>query len=349
MTTSFPVSIFQALSLGLIVSVVAGLLAIWLARRWNLMDVPGSEPHKQHSQPIPIAGGIALLLTLLVGWLLNPGGAGALARFILPSLVVFGIGLADDFRPVRFWIKLLAEGCAAVLLIVLGGQVQAVQSSLNNLPLPLAQGLDVIITILWLVGIANAYNFVDSMDGLATGVSVIVTIFFAFASLFAGQTLLAHLMSYLVGACLGLYLLNSAPAKMFLGNSGALFMGFLLAETALLYNPRIFPQLSSWYVPIMVLGLPLFDMVLVVTSRLRRGMPVYKADLGHTYHRLVAHGLDPGRAVLTMQLASIILGCLAFISIDQTPYVANAIFIGVCITGLGLLLYLDPPIHRPRN
>ncbi len=348
MTTKFPVSIFEGVLLGLAVSVIAGIFAIQLALRGNLVDIPGSEPHKQHSHPIPTAGGIALMLTLLVGWILNRGGSANLVKVMLPSLIVFGIGLADDFRSISFWKKLVVESLAAVLLIILGGEVHVVESSLRTLPLLIARSADALITILWLVGIANAYNFVDSMDGLATGLSVIVTGFFTFASLFAGQTQLAHYMAYLVGACLGLYLLNSSPARLFLGNSGALFMGFLMAETALLYNPRVFPQLSSWYVPIMVLGLPLFDMILVITSRLRRGIPIYQADLRHTYHRLVAHGLEPGRAVLSMHLASIVLGCLAFISLNQTPYVANAIFIGVCLTGLGLLFYLDSPVSPSK-
>ncbi len=349
MTTNFPISIFQGVLLGIFVSLAASLFAIRIARRLNLVDIPGSEPHKQHKHPIPMAGGISLLLTLLIGLLLNLRNLESFWKYLIPSVVIFGIGLVDDFRPIRFWPKLGGQLCAALVLIMFGGQVHVIQRSLANWPLLLTKGLDIAITILWLVGIANAYNFVDSMDGLATGLSVIVAVFFSFTSLLSGQILLAHFMSYLVGACLGLYLLNSAPARLFLGNSGTLFLGFLLAETSLLYNPRIFPQLSSWFVPIMVLGLPLFDMALVVGSRLRRGIPIYRADLGHTYHRLVALGLEPGRAVLAMQMASIALGCLAFIAINQTPYVANAIFVGVCLIGFSLLVYLDHPRQRPSS
>ena len=349
MKTDFPVSIFQGILLGLLVSFLACLLAIWLARRWNLVDIPGREPHKRHDHPIPIAGGTALLLALLVGWILNPGGSGDLGKLVIPSLIVFGVGLIDDFHPLRFWIKLVIQIAAAVLLIVLGVQVLAVENGFKELPPLLAHSLDIAITILWLVGIANAYNFIDSMDGLATGLSVVVAVFFAFTSLFAEQSTLAHFMAYLVGVCFALFLFNTSPAKLFLGDSGALFLGFLLGETSIFYNPRIFPQLSSWFVPIMVLGLPLFDIALVVISRLRRGLPVYRADLGHTYHRLVSLGLEPGRAVLTIHLASIVLGCLAFIAISQTPLVANAIFIGVCVVGLVAIFYLDDPKRWPKT
>jgi UDP-GlcNAc:undecaprenyl-phosphate GlcNAc-1-phosphate transferase len=348
MQTSFPISIFQGVLLGLSISLISCLLAIRIARRLKLVDIPGRELHKQHSQPIPLAGGISLLITLLLGWLLNPGSIAIFWKLMIPSLLVFGIGLVDDFHPIRFWIKLVGQICAAGLLIALGVQVHAVESGLRDFPILLAQGLDVFITILWLVGITNAYNFIDSMDGLATGLSVIVTFFFSFATLFSEQMELAHFMSYLTGAFLGMYLLNSAPAKLFLGDSGAMFMGFLLAEMSLSYNPKIFPQLSSWFVPVMVLGLPLFDIALVVFSRFRRGLPVYQADRGHTYHRLVALGLEPGRAVIAMHMASIALGCLAFIAMNQTPYIANAIFMSVCIVGLSLLVYLDHPKRWPK-
>jgi len=348
MQTTFPSSIFQGILFGLAVSLISCLIAIRIARRLKLVDVPGRELHKQHDLPIPLAGGISLLLTLLIGWLLDSRSMADLWKLMIPALLVLGIGLADDFRPVRFWMKLLGQTCAGILLIALGVQVHFVENGVSWLPPFLAQGLDMAITILWLVGIANAYNFIDSMDGLATGLSAIVTVFFSFTTLFAGQIMLAHFMAYLAGAFLGLHLLNSPPAKLFLGDSGALFMGFLLAETSLLYNPKIFPQLSSWFVPIMVLGLPLFDIALVVFSRLRRGLPVYRADRGHTYHRLVALGLEPIRAVLVIQMTSIVLGCLAFIAMNQVPYIANGIFIGVCIIGLVLLAYLDHPKRWPK-
>ncbi len=335
--------------LGLLISLAVCLFAIWLARRWNLVDIPGREPHKQHDHPIPIAGGLALLLALLIGWIFHSGISNDLWKLLLPSLAVFGIGLLDDFRPVRFWIKLVVQVAASILLIVLGVQVLAVENGFREMPLFLSRGLDMFITVLWLVGMANAYNFIDSMDGLGTGLSVVAAVFFAFTSLIAGQAELAHFMAYLVGVCFALLLFNSAPAKLFLGDSGALFLGFLLGEVSIYYNPRVFPQLSSWFVPIMVLGLPLFDIALVVLSRLRRHLPVYRADLGHTYHRLVSLGLEPGRAVLTIHLASIVLGCLAFIAIGQTPWVANAIFAGTCALGLILIFYLDDPKRWPRD
>ncbi|HEY2979897.1 MAG TPA: MraY family glycosyltransferase [Anaerolineales bacterium] len=341
MTTDFPVSIFQVVALGLVLSMLAGLLAIALARRTGLIDKPGGEPHKLHTKPTAIAGGLALFVVLVLGWFLNRREFGDLWKVLLPAAVIFAVGLWDDYRRVRFWVKLALEILAVGLLIAFGIQVHVIQISFPEVPASVAGVLDILITIVWLVGMTNAYNFVDSMDGLATGIAVITSIFLAFTSLFSGQVGLAHFMAFLAGACYGLYFFNSFPARLFLGDSGALSLGFLLATTSMLYNPRVFPQPSSWFVPVMILGVPIFDILLVVISRLRRSQPVYKADRGHTYHRLVAMGLPPNQAVLLLHIATLLLGCLAFIALNLQPVAANIIFAGVVLAGLLALALMD--------
>jgi UDP-GlcNAc:undecaprenyl-phosphate GlcNAc-1-phosphate transferase len=341
MTTDFPVSIFWNVALGLVFSVVAGLIAIEYARQRGLMDTPGREPHKLHSKPTPIAGGIALFLVLLSGWLVNQNDFGDLWKVLVPTLVIFVMGIIDDFRYVRIWVKLIIEIAAASILIALGIQVHAVHAIFAGIPISAANAIDVLITIFWLVAMTNAYNFVDSMDGLAVGIAVITSTFLAFASLFSGQTNLALFMAFLAGACYGLYYFNSFPARLFLGDSGALSLGFLLSATSLLYNSRVFPQPSSWFVPVMILGVPIFDVMLVVVSRFRRGRSIYQADRGHTYHRLVVIGVEPNQAVIILHIASLLLGCLAFIAMNLPPITSNAIFIGTILAGIGLFVYLD--------
>jgi UDP-GlcNAc:undecaprenyl-phosphate GlcNAc-1-phosphate transferase len=230
-----------------------------------------------------------------------------------------------------------------VLLIALGVQVRVFASAFPGMEPQVANMLDVFVTLLWLVGMTNAFNFVDSMDGLATGIGLVTAIFLSAACVFSGQVSLAFFMAFIVGLTYGLHAYTSAPARLFLGDGGALALGFLLASAAMLYNPRIFPQGSSWFVPIMILGVPIFDATLVVFSRLRRGLHVYRADRNHTYHRLVALGLEPNRAVLAMHVVSVLLGCLAFIAMNQTPLWANIIFAGVLSIGLLLLAFLDGP------
>jgi len=347
MKTDFPVSIFQGAALGLVLSLIASLLAIAFARKTGLMDVPGREPHKQHSQSTPVAGGIALLLVFIIGWLANIKEFGDLWKVAVPTLIIFGVGLWDDYRRIRFWIKLVVEMIAVGILISFGIQVHASQVLFTSLPPMLASGLDILITMLWLVGMTNAYNFIDSMDGLATGIAVIASIFLAFTSLFSGQLALAHFMAFLAAASYGLNFFNAYPARLFLGDSGALSLGFLLATTSMLYNPRVFPQPSSWFVPLMILGLPIFDLCLVIVSRLRRKQPIYKADRAHTYHRLVMLGLPPSQAVSVLHMISLLLGCLAFVALNQAPLIANIIFGCVILTGVISIILLDSPRHWP--
>jgi UDP-GlcNAc:undecaprenyl-phosphate GlcNAc-1-phosphate transferase len=341
MNIEFPVSIFQGVAIGLVFAIIASLIAIAFTRRMGLIDAPGAEPHKIHTRPVPVAGGIALLVVLTFGWIVKQNDFGDLWKVLLPASIVFAVGIRDDFRRVRFWVKLAFEILAACLLIAFGIQVHVIEVIFEGIPVPIADALDLAITILWLVGMTNAYNFVDSADGLVLGIAIITSIFLAFTSLFSDQMNLAHFMAFLAGTCYGLYYFNSYPARLFLGDSGALTLGFLLAATSMLYNPRVFPQPSSWFVPVMILGVPIFDILLVTFSRLRRGRSIYQADRGHTYHRLLAIGLPPHQAVITIHITSLLLGCLAFIAMNLLPFISNMLFIGTILTGIGLIMYLD--------
>jgi UDP-GlcNAc:undecaprenyl-phosphate GlcNAc-1-phosphate transferase len=264
-------------------------------------------------------------------------------KLLLPLTIVFVTGLFDDHRPLPYSIKLIGQMAAAVLLVLLGFQVSFLKQDILPFAPVILKTLNTIFTILWLVGITNAFNFVDSMDGLATGTAAIVATFLAAASMFSGQVALARLMGLLVGICLILYYLNLTPARLFLGDSGALTIGFLLAAAAMIFSPKGYSQASSWFVPVMILGLPLFDMVLVIFSRLRRARPVYQADRGHTYHRLVAAGFTSGRAIALLHLVSVTLGCLAFLAIQFDPLPANLIFAGTVLAAFVVILYLDHP------
>jgi UDP-GlcNAc:undecaprenyl-phosphate GlcNAc-1-phosphate transferase len=191
------------------------------------------------------------------------------------------------------------------------------------------------------VGITNAFNFVDSMDGLAVGLGGVAAAFFMLVTIDSGQLLLSQQSALLLGACVALFFFNSPPARLFLGDSGAQTLGFLLAVLAIAYLPQGVSQSSSWVVPIMLLGVPIFDMVLVVISRLRRGKSIYTASLDHTYHRLVALGWEANWAVVGMQVVSLLLGCLAFIVLTRPPVIANAVFVGVLLAGFLALYTLD--------
>lgn len=337
------ISIFEAILIGIALAYLTGRAGIWIAKRTGLLDVPGILPHKQHAEAVPLAGGLTFFPSLLLGFLFFLTDLREFSILLLPIGIIFVTGLVDDYRPKPYLFKLAGQFVAAGTLIALGFQVTFLKPGILPLAPAILGGLNLIITILWLSGTSNAFNFIDSMDGLATGISVTVATFLAVASLFSGQLPLARLMGLIVGICLVLYYLNLSPARLFLGDSGAQTIGFLLSAAAMIFAPKGFSQASSWFVPVMILGLPLFDMGLVIFSRLRRARPVHQADRGHTYHRLIRLGFAPHRAIALLHLVSIILGCLAFVAMQFEPLIANSIFGATLLVAFGIILYLDHP------
>ena len=346
MTTNLASSffLFQEILLAILVVVITAWFSIKLARTLRLIDYPGSAPHKQHTRPTPLAGGIAMLGTLLVTeWAFGTFADPNVRATYLAVVVVFLFGLWDDYKNIPPLVKLAGQTGAAMLLINLGVSIlifESPQFFIQTSP-QIARYLDWILTIFWVVGITNAFNFVDSMDGLAVGLGGLAAAFFMIVTLDAHQPLLSRHSALIFGVCIGLYLFNSPPAMLFLGDSGSQTLGFALSALAIAYSPLGANQSSSWFVPILLLGVPIFDTALIVFSRLRRRRPVYGASLDHTYHRLLSLGLDSFRSVVIMQVASLTLSCLAFILLTQPPLTANFGF-GVILTiSLITILWLD--------
>lgn len=338
----YPSFVFFNVLLATVLSLALGWPTIYLAKRMGLMDVPGALPHKKHGVAMPYAGGLTLVLTLTFGGLLfNFGMVKELWMIFVPTLVIFAIGLWDDFKRLPARTKLAGQLFAAVLLVFLGTSVQIIPLHFLGLPGQTSIAVNWLITLVWVVGITNAFNFIDSMDGLAVGVSGVAVAFLILVTLGSSQTSLLQLLTLMIGTCVGLFFYNLAPAKFFLGDSGAQTLGFLLAAIGILYTPVKYPQASSWFLPILIFGVPIFDTCLVVFSRWRRGLPVYQAGHDHTYHRLVTFGLDSTRAVAVMHIAAVILGCIAFIALNLEPFYSNLLFGIVLVAGFTIFLLLD--------
>jgi UDP-GlcNAc:undecaprenyl-phosphate/decaprenyl-phosphate GlcNAc-1-phosphate transferase len=323
---------FGIIFLTTILSLALGPVAIWLAPKLRLVDDPTSAPHKVHFHITPVVGGVILLpaviiICALTGILRQP----PVPAIIISALIIFFFGLWDDYKNLRPVWKILGQLIAAIVLILLGVQIQLFQQNWLNIAL----------TLFWIVGVSNAYNFVDSMDGLAIGLASLAAAFFMLITIESQQSLVSLFSTILLGAGLGVFYYNAPPAKIFLGDSGAQLLGFILGAVAIVYNPLGYSRFASWYIPILLMGVPIFDTTLVVFSRMRRAQPVYRAGKDHTYHRLVKLGLSPNRSVITMHMAALLLGALAFIALDLKPWFGNLIFASVLLIGAIGIIFLD--------
>jgi len=332
--TSHLADIFPIVLISALTALSVTPLWIRVSERLGLIDLPGSAPHKVHQNPIALSGGLALVTGIIIAYLVvRPIVNQQVMAIFMGGAVTFSFGVLDDLFDLAAWQKALGQVVAALILIILGVQVGITPWAWVNIGL----------TILWLIGMTNAINFVDSMDGLALGLTVIASAFFALATLDAVQPELANLSGALLGASLGLFFFNTSPARIFLGDSGAQFLGFMLAAIGIAYVPAQagLPQGVSWFTTILVLGVPIFDMTLVVVSRLRRRKSIYRAGRDHTYHRLVNLGLESTRSVVAMHLVAVFLGLLAFIALGMNVLSANIMFGIILFAGVGIIVWLE--------
>jgi UDP-GlcNAc:undecaprenyl-phosphate GlcNAc-1-phosphate transferase len=303
------------------------------AVHFQLIDQPNSSPHKIHQIPIAKAGGLAIGFVILVLNLANRNLQSEETRGILfAAAIIFCFGLWDDASRLSPLWKLFGQVVGTIILISQGVYIQM----LGSLTIP-----NLILTFIWIIGMTNAFNLVDSMDGLVVGLAAIASVFFMLVTIDAGQAPLSALSATLLGSCIGMLYFNALPARTFVGDSGSQFLGFTLAALAIAYTPPGLPQPSSWFVPILLLGVPIFDTSLVIISRLRKRKAIYQAGLDHTYHRLIKLGVPSSRAVLIMHLAAIMNGCIAFVALPLSPLWANTIFFSTLLIWLIAILWLE--------
>lgn len=335
---------FSPLVVSVILSIVLGLPAILLAKQLNLLDIPGSAPHKTHARATPLAGGILILFTFSVMILLFPQWkTREMLAVFLGTAVILLFGIWDDSKGLSALPKLIGQLIASAVLISSGVQVyfMTIFSNGGYISPAFAQVLNIFITLFWLVGITNALNMIDSMDGIVAGLGIIASLIFWGATMLSGQPVVAFWSAALLGTCIGLYFWNKTTGRFFLGDSGAQTIGFLLASFGIMYNPLNRNPESSWIVPIMLLGIPIFDTSLVVLSRIRRGQLVGSGRRDHTYHRLIALGYSPNMAVLLTHLTAMIVSGLAFVSLYFPPIIALIFFLLTLVCGSLLLLWME--------
>ncbi len=311
-----------------------------VARRLGILDRPAAD--RFHNEAMPYLGGAAVAAGLLLVGSFAAGASGQLATILGGGLAVGALGLIDDWRTVGPIVKLLVEGGAAVGLWLAG-----VRAGLFGV-----YPLDLALTVTWVIAVTNAVNFLDNMDGLSSGVCAIGALAFFAIAAGRGDYLVGSFALAVAGASLGFLRHNFPPARIFLGDAGSLMLGFLLAALGLKLELVGEAGLVRAAIPGLVLGVPIFDAILVVVARAREGRSVYVGGTDHSSHRMAWLGV-PVRSIAVSTYAAQLASCaLALWLVHASNGVALAVVIGLgAIAGIGILLFLSIPglLAGPRD
>ena len=270
----------------------------------QILDLPTSS-HKSHTKAVPYLGGVAILIGVtLVSYLALAFSDFTVSNFLLatsvlgPALAMGLIGLWDDLKnlpPLPRFIGQSVAGLVVAAALVLGSNVANPTGSTFA---------DVLITVIWVVGICNSINFFDNLDGGAAGTAAISAIFLTYLAINSGQAFVAALSIVVAGATLGFLIWNRAPARIYMGDAGALFLGVLLATLTIRLNPDTQTSIGSFATPTLLLAIPILDTTVAVLSRLRRGVSPFLGGKDHLSHRLVRAGLSRKMAAIALWLLS---------------------------------------------
>ena len=335
-----------AFAVALIASLVLAVPVRALALRVGMVDLPG--PRKVHLQPIPLLGGVAIYGGVVLGvFSLFTGEARAqIAGILAGATLIAGVGILDDRGLLHHQVKLfIGMPLAACILLLSGIHAQVFSVLLGG---RIGNVLDAVLSVIWVVGITASFSILDHMDGLCAGVAAMASIFFVVLASLNGQTLVAVLAAAVLGAAAGFLRWNFKPAKIFMGDGGAMFLGFLMATLGLKLRLEQANHFSQWIVPMLVLGATIFDTTLVTISRSRRGLvPFATPGKDHVAHRLGNLKLGQRSAVLLMYLLGAISGSLAilvsYLSTRQA-IVCAAVILFVALAGV--MLFERAPYER---
>ena len=304
----------QFLILGVAAFALTGLLT-WpvraLAIRLGAMDAPNLE-RKVQAQPVPYLGGVAIAIGVSVvtfaALFFSDDNSLIIERgltAIVPALVLGAVGLFDDLRSLPAWPRLIVQTFVGTVIAVVLVQTGTLGIAFNN------DVINTLVTIIWIVGICNSINFFDNIDGAASGTVAVAALGVFFIAFDRGQELLSALTIVTAGATLGFVMWNKSPAKIYMGDAGALFLGVIISVATIRVNPGITPSWKSLAIPIILLAVPLLDTCVAVFSRVARGISPLTGGLDHLSHRLVRAGLSRPTAVIALWSASGVCSAIA--------------------------------------
>jgi len=338
------ITIGAAIVIALVLSLGATPLVKRFAWRVGAVDVP-KDSRRVHSHPIPRLGGLAIFVGFLISVVLLAEIDRQIRGILLGALVIVIIGVIDDIRPQRAILKFAVQIVAALIAVFHGVAIDIFSNpnifseaqfvSLGYFSIP--------VTVLWIVAITNSVNLIDGLDGLAVGVSTISAIVMLVIALMVADTNVAIIMAALVGACLGFLPHNFNPAKIFMGDTGALLLGYVLATVSIIGLFKFYAMVS-FAVPFLVMALPLFDTAFAFLRRLFKGQNPMSPDRGHFHHRLLDMGLSQKQAVAILYAISGLLG-LAAVVITTNGEIRAIILIVAALIAAAIVFFVYRGTH----
>lgn len=330
-------SILLALAVSFAIAFVATPLVKRFAVKVGAIDIPDKKRHI-HSHPIPRMGGLAIFVGFLISVLIFANVTTQIRGMLLGAILIVVVGSIDDVLNLNAWLKFGVQMLAAVIAVLSGIIINVVSNPLQvtSEQVITIGMLAVPITVLWIVGVTNSVNLIDGLDGLACGVSAIASMTMLIVSMLVSpsNSNIATVLAALCGACLGFIPYNLNPAKIFMGDTGALLLGYVLA-TASVIGMFKFYAVVTFILPILALAVPLCDTACSFTRRILHGQSPFHADRKHFHHRLLDIGLNQKQVVAVLYAVSAILG-LAAVLLASTGLIRNilaaiAFIIAVCV------------------
>ncbi|MBV4418758.1 undecaprenyl/decaprenyl-phosphate alpha-N-acetylglucosaminyl 1-phosphate transferase [Clostridium tyrobutyricum] len=302
-----------------------------IAVKLDVIDIP-KDSRRVHNKPIPLLGGLSIYISFIITLILNKGELSSPEKGLIfgATVIVIG-GFIDDKYDIKPWCKLLFQILAALILIYFGIRITIITNPVSSIYQYIHIGmLSIPLTIIWVVGITNAMNLIDGLDGLAAGIALIAGITLSIIAVLNGRNEAAMVTIIFTGSILGFLPYNFNPASIFMGDTGAQLLGFMLAAISIegaIKSAAVFPIA----VPILAFGIPIYDTLFAVIRRKINGKPIMSADKGHLHHRLLDMGLNQKQAVLIMYIISAILGSFSIIAAEINPQKAYFLLLGVMI------------------
>lgn len=348
MVTSIPKDLLLIVGAALLTAFAVSFLMCPMVKSFaykiGAIDVP-KDNRRMHKKPVPRLGGLAIFLGFIISLLLFCEVDHEMRGILLGAVMIVVLGVVDDMSPLRAYFKFVVQVVAALVAVFHGVVIETLSNPNVFSPNPYWNlgALAIPATVLWIVGITNAVNLIDGLDGLACGVSTISAVTMLVIALLVSEAQNALVMAALVGACLGFLPFNRNPAKMFMGDTGSTFLGYILATISIQGLFKYY-AVVSFVAPFLILGLPMFDTLFAIVRRLAHGQNPMAPDRGHIHHRLIDMGLNQKQAVAALYVVSSILGLSAVVLTANGSVKAMMLLLA-----LGVVAFIASRVIFPRE